>query len=324
MIGEGAKRVIDVEDGVAWACDELTKRRDQVRPYDLSRHDASLVGRWTRPPGFPEISPMFRAAFASGGGSAPGDRIRAPRAAGAPDADALRIEAAIAALPEALAAARAPDELAIDLGFALDVAGAFEAARSNVINIVRVYGALRKRPVFAVDPPIPHPVNAANGKPAVMRIAQAPYRSIDGALRRREAEVPAQRLRSDLYVEGAYCRLDYDPDPQFVVNGRAEYLVWRLALASLAEALAGELDRFAVIAPGAPLAPWLGECEAAKPRDLMTPGAAGVYSAIERLSLDASRANRERRRPVFRPQDARRPVRPGRSVSGDSGDGGAS
>jgi hypothetical protein len=315
------KRVVDVEDAVAWACDELTKRRHQARPYDLSKHDASLVGRWTRPPGFPEVAPMFRSAVAGGWSASTAgsswDRARAPRAAGAPDPDALRIEEAIAALPEALMTATAPDELAIDLGFALDVEGAFEAARGNVVNIVRVCGALRKRPVFWVESPIPSPVIAANGKPAVMRIALAPYRAIDGETKRREAEVAAQRLRSNLCEEGAYCKLTYDPDPQFVVNARAEYLVWRLALGLLAEALAGELDRFAVIEPGAPLAPWLGERDAAKPPDLMAPGAVGVYSAIEILSLEARRANRDRRRPAFRPQDARRPTRPGRSVSGD-------
>jgi hypothetical protein len=328
MIDRGARRVIDVEDVVAWAYgDELNKRRATETPYNLSRHDASLVGRWTSPPGFPEISPMFRSVFAGGGSASTAgsswDHARLPPGAGAPDPDALAIETAIAALGETMAGLTAPEELALDLGFPVDVDGAFAAALANVVNIVRVHGALKRRPVLGVESPNPQPVMGVNGKTAIVRMTTVRFKTVERdesgrqVEARREAEAPAARIRSDLYEAGAFCKLKWDPDPKIMVNERAEYLIWRLALDRLAGALSGKLARFAVIAPSAPLAPWLGDRDSGKPAALMAQGVAGVYTALEILTLEARLANRERRRPNFRRQDLRRPQRPGRSATGD-------
>jgi hypothetical protein len=311
------RQLIDVEDIVVWACAELTKRRDS-RPYDLSRHDASLVGRWTRPPGFPAISPMFRAAFGdigAGSSSEAGtswDRSLAPRAAGQPDVDAQTIEAAIAMLPEQMKSLTAPDCLALDFGFPIDAVGAFAAALANVVNLVRVYGALGKRPPLETDAPRPYPVPASNGQAAVW--VRTTVRDIGG--QPYESEVKAKPPRGGAYEEGAYCLLEFDPDPQFVVNARAEYFVWRSALELLAEDLSGALERFSVLAPSAPLAPWLGERDAGKPQ--MT--AAGViYGPMEILALEAQRRAHARRRLESRCAATRRPARPGRSAALKSG-----
>ena len=53
----------------------------------------------------------------------------------------------------------------------------------------------------------------------------------------------------------ASAEIDHDPDPQLIVNDRAEYLAWRLALEGLAAALSGALEAIEPMAPAAALMP---------------------------------------------------------------------
>lgn len=265
---------------------------------------------------------MFAGLYAGGGSSSAStagsswDRPRLPAAAGAPDPDALIIETAIGALPETMKGIYRLDGLASDLGFMVDIEGAFAAALANVVNIVRVYGARRRRPDTDYGCPIPSP-QLNYGQPQVMTIEIVRERTISGGEIERPIEAPTQRIRAGLYHEGAYCPLNWDPDPQTLVCARAEYFVWHEALVHLAQSLSGALERFTPIAPSAPAAPWLGAADAGKPARLMGQGEATVYSAMEALTMAARRAHKERRRVAPRGGDVRRPPRPGRALSRD-------
>ena len=200
----GAKRLMDVEDVVAWACSqELVKKRPassgrHLPTMDLERGDGELVGRWTRPFGFPSISPMFRPGF--GGGAS---RQRG----GEPDPDALIVEAAILALPPRIVGLEPPAALAEGIGLLpIDVAGAFAAAVANIVNIVLAYGRLGKRPALGDDPPTVRPRLAANGKPGVWIMRRELEPTLDGAGVERALEQPGKAIRKDVYAPGSFCR----------------------------------------------------------------------------------------------------------------------
>ncbi len=316
----GAKRLLDIEDVVAWACAELGKRRGDT-PYNYVRHDASLVGRWTHPPGFPTVSPMFAGVAGGGSASAAGSSWerapRAPRAAGPPDEDAITIEEAADRLAAEVAGSAAPETLALDIGLPVDVEGAFRAALANVENIVMTHGLLGKRPAFGREAPAPMPALAPNGKPQVLAPTIRLEKTVGGEELRYAVDAPTQALRSGVYASGAFCPLEYDPDPQFLVNERAEYAAWRAGLEALAGMLAGRLARIAALPPSAPAAPWLGERDAGKPADLFGASAERLYSRMELLSMAARQGER---RPVKqRREDMWRPARPARAIKGTGG-----
>ncbi len=311
----GAKRLMDVEDVIAWACSqELPKKRPpsgrQLPALELQRGDGELIGRWTKPSGFPSISPMFRPHF--GGGPS---RQRG----GDPAPDALIVEAAILALPPRMAGLKPPAALAEGIGLPVDIAGAFAAAVANIVNLVLAYGRLGKRPAPGDDRLTVRPRLASNGKPGVWRIERLLDRTLDGEGIARDYERPVKAIRKDLYAAGAYCGLEFDPDPQLVINDRAEYLTWRLALEELAAGLLGGLETIEPIAPSAALMPWFGEADAAKPPDLFRPGAEGLHSAQEAAAMASDRSTAARR--PLRPGERHtgRPARPGRGAATGQG-----
>jgi hypothetical protein len=60
------------------------------------------------------------------------------------------------------------------------------------------------------------------------------------------------------YAEGSHSRIEYtDPTIAEVMDARAEYTVWRMALELLVERLRGTLTEYEPTGPSAPLAPWL-------------------------------------------------------------------
>jgi hypothetical protein len=283
-----AKRLLDVEDVVRWACaDDLPKKRPASEPQrprlgDLvGRADRLLVGRATRPAGFPRISPMFTKGFAQGSSRAVG---------GEPHPDALVIEAAIAKVAAAglgqFAAGELEAAIAPDIGVPVDAAGAIAAARANTANLVLVHGRLGSRPggaeAFAVRPRL-----AANGKPGVWRIERLMVPGLEEA---RDYETPVKPIRKDVYPPGSYCRIEFEPNPQLVVNDRADYLAWRLALDALAEALSGKLQTITALAPAAALLPWTGEADGYRPSDLFGAGAERIYALAEAHELERQRS----------------------------------
>ena len=316
---QGAKRLMDVEDVVRWACGQGLGTRSgppsrHPAGMNLPRAEASLVGRWSGPAGYPEISPMFAGAFATGGSSRGGGAGRARFGSAEPDPDALVVEAAIAALGDAMTERTAPEALALDIGLPVDVDGAYAAAIANIVNLTLAHGRLASRPLLGPERPAPYPKAAPNGKPGVWRLETWSEPTVEGGKVEREVETRAAPVRRDLYPTGAYCRLEWDPDPQSIVYARAVYLAWRQGLEALAESLSGRMERIAALPPAAALAPWLGDRDGDKPRDLFGPGAERVYTRAEALAIQARREARERRRPMVGTTPARRPARPGKGA----------
>jgi hypothetical protein len=307
MARTSGQRMLDVEDVVRWACGELARKRpapSEWRPPTLSlpRLDAMLVGRWERPPGYPKISPMFAGGFAAGG----------TRFGAAPDADALLVEAAIGGLAGGMAGFAAPEELAEGIGFDVDASGAFAAALGQVAGQMFAHGRLGTRPEIRRGLPRVRIPKGDGRMWQTQCMVEPKWPEGNGDVERLfEAPVKAYRDRhgATLCPAGSFCRLEWDPDPQSVINDRADYLVWRLALDELTHALSGRLAGIAALPTAAAMAPWLGQKDGDKPIDLFRPGAERVYSAQQLLCLEARRDSRARRPiPVAR-ASARRPAR---------------
>jgi hypothetical protein len=271
-LGEGAKELIDAESLVRWAASkELPKLRHAggfVFPPLHLLPDGELVGRWNVPAFYPEMSPMF-AANVGGGSRAPIGLDRDP------DDDALAVGHAVHALARNPPAIEGELEL-VTHGIGLDspsgdgrpflitsadAAGATAHARRNLAGLVLGCGALGVRPDWEAEPFKVAAVRAANGQAGVFRLAPVTLPTIDGESVTIEGEIRCQATRRGDYPSGAYCRLDYEPDPQRVVADRADYLIWRAALAELALKLSGRLARFEPLEPAAPIAPWITEGE---------------------------------------------------------------
>ncbi len=306
----GAKRLMDVEDLVHWACSqELLKRRTSPRRapiLPLRRGDSELVGRWTKPPSFPSISPMFASGLFAGAG--PAGSTRGGRGLEV-HPDALIVEATILGLPARMAEFKAPALIVDGIGLDVDLVGAFAAAIGNVVNLVLAHGRMGNRPAFATRFVV-SPKMAVNGKPGVWRVVRELEPTVDGLGVERAIEQPTQRIRRDLYHNGAYCRLEYDPDPQVMVNDRADYSAWAFSMHEMAAALTGRLATIEPMAPAAALFPWAGEIDCAKPLALFGAGADGLHGAREAARFAGARARGDRRRIVRAPTPRRKPAKP--------------
>ena len=87
---------------------------------------------------------------------------------------------------------------------------------------------------------------------------------------------------------GAFCRIEYEPDPQIVINDRADYCAWRISLEALAEALSGRLETITALAPAAALFSWTGELDGDRPRDLFVPGAERFFTGAQERELEGA------------------------------------
>ena len=288
-----AKKLVDVEQLLVWAASELARKapgKAAARAaFDVSRADRELVGKWTRPIGFASVAPMWRAGLADTGG---------PRGA-PPHPDALRVESALDRL------ARSPPPCDLDaldfgagLGFDLDLAGALKAALRHTANLLVVYGRLSRRPCLRLEPPEVAPKLAANGKPGVWRRETWAERTFgDHVQAQRDVETPVAAMRKGVYPVGAYCVLEWAPNPADIVAERAEYAAWRAGLEWLAGELGDSLESRTPLPPGAAARPWLGELDEPPVADLFRPGAERVHSGAEAASLEAERLA-GRRRPI--------------------------
>ena len=305
-----AKKLLDVEDLVVWAADELSRKRPgkvvALPVFNVSRADREIVGRWNRPMGFPPMSPMFAAGFGQAG-VARGDP---------PHEDALTVEAAIERL-RLTAPELSPDVeagLVDGLGFALDAGGALQAALRNAANLLLVHGRLGSRPSLRLEPPEVSAKLAANGKPGVWRLESWAEPTLDDhADARRVVEVACSPLRKELYPAGAYGVVEFSPSPQELVNERAEYAVWRAALVWLAAALSGALESRSALPPRAAERPWRGERDGEPVRDWFGVSAERVYGPDEAATAAAERAVGRRRPVAGGSVYGRRPVKPGKA-----------
>ena len=306
-----AKKLVDVEDVVVWAAAELSRKRPGGAPrapaLNVSRTDRELVGKWDRPMGAPSMHPMWAGGFGQAG-VARGDP---------PHEDALAVEAAIERLrltkPELPAWIDA--DLVDGFGFSLDAVGALRAALANVANLVLVHGRLGSRPTLRLEPLEISAKLSANGKPGVWRRECWDEPTFDDHARAsRFVEVACAATRKGVYPAGAYGVLEYAPDPQEIVNERAEYAVWRAGLEWLAAALSDALESRTALAPRAARRPWMGDRDGAAAPDLFRPGAEGVWSGDEAATLAAERAAGKRRPRGGGSVYGWRPVRPGKGA----------
>ncbi len=301
------KKLIDVEDLMVWVASELSRKRpaNVIAPpvFDVARADREIVGKWTRPMGYPPMSPMFAPGLARAGGGR-GDP---------PHADALIVEEALQRLR--LGPEWAPDRryIAADLGFALDVEAAIAAAFANARNLVLVHGRLGSRPSVTSEPCRPQPRLAPNGKPGVWRKERWREYGFGDRPAERELEVACAVTRKGVYPEGAYGGLVYEPDPQAIVNERAEYAAWRLALCWLATELEGALETRAALAPRAAARPWLSERDGDPVADPFKPGEE-VYGPAGAASLAAERETGRRRTLGGGRVYSARPIKPAKGM----------
>ena len=298
------KKLVDVEDLMVWAASELARKRPKnvlaFPVFDVARADREIVGKWTRPMGYPPMSPMFAAGL-SRAGAARGDP---------PHGDALLVEAAIARMRLGPEWAWEDRELTAGLGFRLDAAGAMAAALRNAANLLIVHGRLGSRPSVHAGPPSVEPKLGPNGKPGVWRREVWAEPTFDDHHAQREVEVACSATRKGVYPSGAYGALVYAPDPQAMVNERAEYVAWRLGLIWLAGELEGGLESRAALAPRAAARPWDGERDGAAPPDLFRPGAERVYGGDEVAAMAGERACGRRRPTSGGSIYAARPAKP--------------
>ncbi|GEM_PF-3285256 len=104
-------------------------------------------------------------------------------------------------------------------------------------TLVTVCAAGGKRPDWRDEEPKPQRMLSANGK-----------EMIEGKCEGRNR-----------YSLGAYCPLDWQPSPTTVILARADYAVWWEALSQLAATVG--LEKFILLPPSAPAAPWFGEVD---------------------------------------------------------------
>ena len=277
---------------VRWACEKLPTIRPSKRAVlsgddplaGVDKSDRELVGRWLKPASFPMIQPMFIGGFA-----------QATRANMRPPQDALSLEAAIRALPETVRRLQAPAELGHGIGLPVDADAAWTRARAMIANLLLVHGRLGNRPVCD-DGFVVSPVLAKNGQPAVLKLAAIAEAGAFGDVED-VREVRASRIGRDRYEDGAYCRLEYEPDPQSVVQDRAEYCAWRIGLDRLAAALDGKLEQFAVKPTAAPWAPWVSPSPGHA--EIATAAARRLRRSDDAVASREPKGGRSRQRPFL-------------------------
>lgn len=277
------RRVMDIEDAIRWAvCDELPKRRAEgdgevrmVSPMFRLCAFGMPVDNWSREPGFPV---------------AVGTE---------PHPDAVKIAAAIAALSRFYT--EPVDEQELDLGsdFLADPQDERDAMRKafrSIDALVVRAARLRHRPFWRSRPTISR-VNQPNGRPLVLRWEDQIRQLYNGDVTIEALEqvlVPVAPTRKDHYPDGSYCPLRFEQNTRTILEERAEYLAWWVALNAMAEDLFGELETIAVLPPSAAQKPWLGETDLGKPPRIFADLTARVYHG-DRATAAAHRALGQRR-----------------------------
>ena len=236
------KRVMDIEDALAWAYrEELPKRRD--------RDDAG------GPQEYSSISPMFRICALGGRVENFSREPGFPAAMGEAHPDALIIEAAVGEL-RSFQGHRFDGELGLmtHLPAGLDEHAAMAQSMGQLFDLVRIKARLGSRPTFARSPE-PAAVVGNTGKPLIYVVRNG-VEQISGA------------EGKDRYPSGAYCAIEWE-SATAILTERADYAAWWAAVDLLAHRLSGKLASISVLPPTAAQRPWAGEVDAAKPRRIL-------------------------------------------------------
>lgn len=154
--------------------------------------------------------------------------------------------------------------------------------RRSVSRIVIRQAILGGCPVWEGDVPERH-VLCAHGKPRWFRRDVVVTEGAFGPARQ-EIEVDGYDHKRQRPYADAYRKMVLDPDPAPVVQGRAEYELWRGALDLLAEDLAGGLEAHTVAPSARSARPWEMPDPARRilPSLLVPMGGAGESRAVVR------------------------------------------
>jgi hypothetical protein len=265
------RRLVDIEDALIWAFrEELPKRSPDGNVVALGSSVSPMwrygvfgarIDNWSREPGFPAVL---------------GD----PH----PDAIAIESRCSRSSASKAFRSMTRRGSRSASRGFApgrvradphypaeFNVAGIIGEASNMIVGWVANGARLRKRPEVDRELPKPARVLASCGlRPLVLREVMMRNKA-DGRLYPALQPCTSFSLRRGgrSYPNGAFCPLDWIPNPKSVLRDRAEFAVWRFAL----EVLAGELvdlESMTVLPPSAPLRPWAGDRDIGKPPALFT------------------------------------------------------
>lgn len=246
---------MDIEDALIWAYrDEMPKRTaggsDGASSIAMMMELGTAIDSWSLEPGF-------------------------PLACGEPDPDAVLIDEAVKRLASF---ADQPIDGDLDLAPEVVALGADEQAAMRrallmVAGTVVRCAKLGIRPFWPSENPKPKALIGGNGKPMVARWATITQEALRGPVYYEDL-VAAEAFRKDVYHSGAFCPLEFTPDPQSFVEERADYAAWWSALDRLAHELRGTLKCITTNAPAAPERPWIdpGEAERPVPRSEAKPG----------------------------------------------------
>lgn len=164
--------------------------------------------------------------------------------------DALRVHAAVAGLatPSWANGAVFPSIAYAAWRISFAEQPFIDRAIDNAQTLVIRHAVIGDRPI-ADETPSPHCRRLPSGRPEIVRnvMVEEKLASGDMVTLPREMLATEQRVwrkRAGVYETGSYCLLDYWPSEENVLRDRANYVVWRAALAWLAEALRNGLDRF--------------------------------------------------------------------------------
>lgn len=247
----------DVEALVVWAF-----REELVKLEWLGLEARFSFGRMpARQNPYPSSTPFFDTLVPIDGGRRPPD-VREPH----PDAEIIgravkalngaAIAAAIGANPRrlfsdmpALVQAEAPAALAHYL----------PRLEDQVANIVIRCARLAWRPAWhgpkGVEIPVLKVRRARNSsRPAWFVMADVPDPLSPGKTIR--MEIDGRDPVTHRPREGAYHKYDFEPEPRLVIDERADYRAWRIAMAEVAAAVDGKLTRHQALPPAAEEWPW--------------------------------------------------------------------
>ena len=206
-----------------------------------------------------EANPMFEDRVSGGGGA--GYEEGAIARIVAPDAIAVsKIVAMLDGQEWTRGVAWTPISVYMD-GMSVADRPFIEAAIPRAQSLVVCNAKLGARP-HCEDWPEPTADRSGNGQPRVMRVAEIVEETVGGGeiVASREMIAKEERarvkLRAGIYPAGSYCLLKWFPSHESVMRDRAEYVVWRAALAWLRGRIGDTLDRISVLADLPPERPW--------------------------------------------------------------------
>jgi hypothetical protein len=196
------------------------------------------------------------------------------QAMGPPHPDALAIGHAVAALdayPVSM-----PDDWnpVTDLGLSEDETRAALATGLRDVFVTDAQGETRPRrslsvllrhhavmggcPDWEADVPERRVASGPNGRPRWFRMVDIDYGTVDGRRLIRAVEQDGYDSKRHRPHPDAYRKTLLDPDPALAVAWRAEYELWVMGLAALADALQGGLAEHHPEPSARPIRPW--EC----------------------------------------------------------------